>query len=109
MKKPIFYTELAYIFGLLILAVSTALTERADFGVSMVIAPAYLLHLKVSQFLPFFTFGMAEYTFQALLLVVAMLVLRKAKRFFTASRWTVQWRLSRLSPKQALPPILLCI
>ncbi|MBQ8895990.1 MAG: hypothetical protein IJY88_04280 [Clostridia bacterium] len=79
MKKTIFYTELAYIFGLLILAVSAALTERADFGVSMVIAPAYLLHLKVSQFLPFFTFGMAEYTFQALLLVVTMLVLRKAK------------------------------
>ena len=46
MKKRIFYTELAYFLGLLILAVGTAFMERANFGVSMVVAPAYLLHLN---------------------------------------------------------------
>lgn len=39
MKKRVFYTELAYILGLLVLAVGTAMMERADFGMSMVVAP----------------------------------------------------------------------
>ena len=39
-------TELAYVLGLVILAFGTALMERANFGMSMVVAPAYLLHLK---------------------------------------------------------------
>ena len=79
MKKRIFYTELAYFLGLLILAVGTAFMERANFGVSMVVAPAYLLHLKISEILPFFSFGMAEYTLQALILVLIMVILRKVK------------------------------
>ena len=79
MKRKVFYTEAAYIVGLVLLALSAALMERADFGVSMVVAPAYLLHLKVSQFLPFFSFGMAEYTLQAMLLLVMVVVLRKFK------------------------------
>ena len=79
MKKKVFYTEIAYILGLVSLALSAALMERADFGVSMVVAPAYLLHLKLSQFLPFFSFGMAEYTLQAVLLLVMVIVLRKFK------------------------------
>ena len=79
MKKKIFYTEYAYVIGIVLLALSTALTVLADFGVSMVIAPAYLLHLKVSEYLPYFSFGMAEYTFQAFLLLVMMLIIRRAK------------------------------
>ena len=78
-KKRVFYTELAYVLGLFILALGTAFMERADFGVSMVVAPAYLLHLKISQFLPFFSFGMAEYTLQAVVLAVMMLILRRVK------------------------------
>ncbi|MBQ8057815.1 MAG: hypothetical protein IJ275_05725 [Ruminococcus sp.] len=79
MKKKVFYTELAYIIGLCSLALSAALMEKADFGVSMVVAPAYLIHLKVSQYLPFFSFGMAEYTLQAFLLIIMVMVLRKFK------------------------------
>ena len=46
---------------------------------SMVVAPAYLLHHKLSQFYPFFTFGTAEYCLQAALLIVMCLVLRRFK------------------------------
>ena len=77
MKKRIFYTELAYILGLAILAIGTAMMERADFGVSMVVAPAYLFYIKLSPTLPFFTFGMAEYMLQGLLLVIMILLLRR--------------------------------
>ena len=77
MKKKIFYTELAYILGLAVLAIGTALMERANFGVSMVVAPAYLVYLKLSPILPFFTFGMAEYMLQGTLLLIMMLILRR--------------------------------
>jgi len=76
-KKRVFYTELAYVFGLLFLALGTAFMEAADFGVSMVVAPAYLLYLKLSTIWPAFTFGMAEYLFQFVLLLVLMTVLRR--------------------------------
>ena len=36
-----FYTEAAYFIGLIMLALGTAFMERADFGMSMVVAPAY--------------------------------------------------------------------
>ena len=78
-EKRVFPCELAYIFGLLSLGLGTALSVVADFGVSMVVAPAYLLHLKVSQFLPFFSFGMAEYTLQAVLVLVVACLMRRFK------------------------------
>ena len=77
MKKPVFYKELSYVFGLLILVFATALTERADFGMSMVVAPAYILHLKLSQVLPWFSYGVAAYVVQGGLLVIMMLILRR--------------------------------
>ena len=79
MKKLTFYSELAYVFGIITLALGTALTERTNFGVSMVVAPAYILHLKLSEIFPFFSFGMAEYTLQALILISMVIILRKAK------------------------------
>ena len=78
-KKAVFSTELAYVLAILTMALGAALTVEADFGVSMVVAPAYLLHLKISQYLPFFTFGMAEYATQAVALLLLALVLRKFK------------------------------
>ena len=79
MKKLTFYTEIAYFLGLFLLAFGTALTTYGGFGMSMVVAPAYILHLFVSQFLPFFSFGMAEYTLQTLILITLTIILRKAK------------------------------
>ena len=58
MKKT-FYTEAAYFVGLFVLAIGTALMERGDFGMSMVVAPAYILHRWLVEFLPFFSFGHA--------------------------------------------------
>ncbi len=82
MKKRVFYTEWAYVLGMILLAAGTALMEKADFGMSMVVAPAYIVHLKGSEVLPFFSFGMAEYTLQALILAGMMLILRRVKRAY---------------------------
>ena len=78
-SKRIMYSELAYVLGMVILALATAMMEKADFGMSMVVAPAYLLHLKVSEYIPAFSFGMAEYVFQAFLIVLLSVVMRRAK------------------------------
>ena len=78
MKKT-FYSEMAYICGIITIALGTAFMERADYGVSMVVAPAYLVYLKISSFWPSFTFGMAEYSLQALLLLVLAVVMRSFK------------------------------
>jgi len=86
MKRQTFFSsELAYVLGILFLALGAALMERADFGMSMVVAPAYLLHLKLSQTFPFFTFGMAEYSLQAVLLIAMCLVLRRFRPGFLFS------------------------
>ena len=83
--KRTFYTEAAYAIGLAALALGTALMERADFGMSMVVAPAYLIYLKVSGYISWFTFGMAEYCFQALVIAMLALILRRFRRRYLFS------------------------
>ena len=48
-------------------------------GMSMVVAPAYILHLAISPYLSFLSFGMAEYVLQTLVLILMMLILRRVK------------------------------
>ena len=79
MKKRLMYRETAYVLAMIILSLGTALMERADFGISMIVAPSYLLHLKVSQSLPWFSFGVAEYLMQTVVLVLLMICMRKVK------------------------------
>lgn len=84
-EKRIFFSEIAYVLGILTLALGAALMERASFGMSMIVAPAYLIHLKASQFLEFYTFGISEYIFQAFLLITLSLILRKFKKSYLLS------------------------
>lgn len=77
MKKKVFYTELSYAMGLVIMAFAAAFTAKADFGMSMVVAPAYILHLKVSQLLPWFSFGVAEYVLQGVLVLLTIIIMRR--------------------------------
>ncbi|MBR3127895.1 MAG: hypothetical protein IKF35_06535 [Solobacterium sp.] len=78
-RKIIIYSEFTFLPGLLLLALGTALTEKAALGMSMVVAPAYVIYLFISGIYPWFTFGMAEYLFQALLIVLLSLFLRRLK------------------------------
>lgn len=75
MKKT-FYTEIAYIIGVITLSIGITLMVRADLGVSMITAPAYIIQLKLSSVAPWFTLGMATYSFQLLLILILFIVLR---------------------------------
>ncbi len=85
MKKRTLYTEWAYVLGMVGLSLSVALMTQADFGVSMVVAPAYLLYRKLNPLFSFFTFGMAEYTLQAALLLFTVLAVKKFRPYFLFS------------------------
>ena len=45
--KRTFSTGLAYVFGIAFAAWGVVLMEKADFGVSMAVAPAYLLYFDM--------------------------------------------------------------
>ena len=78
-KKMVLYTEAAYLIGLLSIAIGVGFMERASFGLSTIVAPAYILHRFVSVMprMSFFTFGVAEYTFQAALLGLMIVTVRR--------------------------------
>lgn len=83
MKKTVIHSEVAYFIGIMLLAVGNSLSAFADFGMSMVVAPAYVLHLALVKVLPWFSFGVAEYTIQALVILSLIIMTRRIKiRFF---------------------------
>ena len=77
MKKPVFYTEIAYLLGTFLLAMGTAMVVFGNFGISMVVAPAYILHLKLSAVWSWFTFGVAEYVLQGAVLLAIWVFLKE--------------------------------
>ena len=79
MRKRVFYTEVSYILGLIIMAFGAAFTELANFGMSMIVAPAYILHLRVSEILPWFSFGVAEYCMQGVIVLLTIVCVRRFK------------------------------
>ncbi|MGN1168329.1 MAG: YitT family protein [Lachnospiraceae bacterium] len=78
MRKIRVSNELIYIFAVLVLSFATAMLAAADFGMSMVVAPAYIISLKI----PFLTFGQAEYIVQGTLFIVFCIVMRKIKPMY---------------------------
>lgn len=80
-KKITLYSELVYIYAILSLAFSVAMVSAADLGLSMIVAPAYIL----SQKLGFLTFGQSEYVIQAILFIIFCITLKKVKLVYFSS------------------------
>ncbi len=76
-KKIVFPKEIAYLVHIIILAFAVAMMAEANFGLSMIVSPAFIL----SEKMPFdwFTFGMGEYVVQALLFIVFCILIKKVK------------------------------
>lgn len=71
------FSEAAWVLGMALLTLAVCLMTRASFGVSMVVSPAYVLHLALVERLPWFTFGTAEYLLQGVLLIVMCVAVRR--------------------------------
>lgn len=81
MKKIKIHSELFYILAISLLAFSVAMLTAVDFGISMIVAPAFLLSEKLS----FLTFGQSEYVIQAILFIIFCILMRKVKLVYFSS------------------------
>ena len=81
MKKIRIPAEAAYLAAILVLSFAVAMTAAADFGVSMIVAPAYILSLKAD----FLTFGQSEYVVQGLLFIVFCILMRRIKPIYCSA------------------------
>jgi len=77
-KKIRISNEVIYVLAVLILSFATAMLAAADMGMSMVVAPAYIVSLKV----PFLTFGQAEYVVQGVWFIGFCVIMRKVKPLY---------------------------
>ena len=74
-------SEICYLLSILVLSFAVAMVAAAGFGVSMIVAPAYILSLKV----PFLTFGQSEYIVQAILFAVFCALMGRVKLVYFSS------------------------
>ena len=81
MKKLKLPSEVVYLAAIVLLAFSVAMLTSVDFGISMIVAPAYILSLVV----PNFTFGQAEYVLQAILFVLFCIIMKKFRLSYLSS------------------------
>ena len=71
-------SECVYLLSIVLLALAVAILTAADCGISMIVAPAYLLSLKWGVV----TFGQAEYVVQAILFLMLCLVMRRCRPIY---------------------------
>jgi len=75
--------EAAWALGIVLCSLGVALSTKANFGLSMVAAPPYILHLKLSQFFPWYSQGTSEYIWQFILLILTCAAVQRIRlRYF---------------------------
>lgn len=74
-KKIRMSNELIYGLAVVVLSFATAMLAAADLGMSMVVAPAYIVSLKMELL----TFGQAEYIVQGMLFVVFCILMKRVR------------------------------
>lgn len=77
MKKLNRSSELLWLLGIIFVALGVAICSKADLGVSMIAAPAFIVHEAVAKLFPALTVGMTEYLIQGLMLVILCIVIRR--------------------------------
>lgn len=79
MKKISKMSEVAWLFYTVVCALGVVLCTKADFGLSMIAAPPYILHVAISPYLPIFTQGFTQTVWQIVLLVVLSVIVKRVK------------------------------
>ena len=77
--------ELMWVLGIFTVALGVALCKKADLGVSMIAAPAFIVFEALSSVWNWLTVGMTEYIIQGLLIIVLCAVVQRIDwRYLTA-------------------------
>lgn len=77
MKKLARSAELLWVIGLVFVALGVALCSKADLGVSMIAAPAFVISEALATVWPGSSVGVVEYLVQGALLLVLILLVRR--------------------------------
>lgn len=80
-KKLRISKELTFVLAIIIMPLSIAIMAKANFGLSMIAAPTYIISEKVS----FLTYGQTEYIFQTLVLILMCFAVGKFKLTYLTS------------------------
>lgn len=75
MKKITIHSEFIYVIAMILLPFSVGMVGAADFGFSMIVAPAFI----VSQKFDFLTFGQAEWVVQGILFIIFCILMRRVR------------------------------
>ena len=77
MKKIGRSSELLWVFGIVFVALGVAICGKADLGVSMIAAPAFVFHEWISSHFAWISLGVTEYVIQGLILVIMCVAVRR--------------------------------
>lgn len=77
MKKITKTSELLWLFGIIFVAFGVSICSKADLGVSMIAAPAFVVAEWITQYFPWFTVGVTEYVIQGIMLIILCVVVRR--------------------------------
>lgn len=80
-KKITKIGEISWIIGNILCAIGNCLVAKSAFGLSAIIAPAFILNRKIE----FLSVGVCEYVIQGLLLLLCCLIIGKFKFKFVAT------------------------
>ena len=75
MKKIEKSAELLWLFGIIFVALGVAICSKADLGVSMIAAPAFVVYEAIAHLWEGFSVGMTEYIIQGLMLFALCIVI----------------------------------
>lgn len=79
MKKISKMNEAAWVLGVVLCALGVCLCTKANFGLSMVAAPAYIIHVFFRDIFAWYTQGTSEYITQGIILVIMCIIIRRFK------------------------------
>ena len=77
MKKISKSAELLWVLGTIFISIGVAICSKTNLGVSMIVAPNFVLHEAFSPIWSGFTPGVAEYAVQGVLLIILCITLKK--------------------------------
>lgn len=77
MKSKQMKNILFWCLGIVLCTLGISLCTKGNLGLSMIAAPPYILHLWLRDSFSWFTQGTAEYVWQAVLLIITCLIIRR--------------------------------
>ena len=77
MKRIKKSSELLWFFGIVFVAFGVSICNKANLGVSMIAAPAFVVYEAIAPLSFMFSVGVTEYIIQGLMLVILCLIIRR--------------------------------